>query len=213
MRLSLFFLAYSTMSNTQENEIGGSPLDRTKRPRLENDDVDSDDENLGPEDRHPKRQAVPDPETKAPHFAGQDSNNSSNANDNNKERYRRKKWEEFSEDEDDVKVLVDETDHKSQDENNKPAASISAEAAPVHYTQDATSVGSPSSGPSISLRSLVSTKDAGVIIGRGGKNVSEIREYSAARVTISDIVQGAIERILTVSGPVNAVSKVNDMAC
>ena len=59
-----------------------------------------------------------------------------------------------------------------------------------------------------SLRSVVNMKDAGVIIGRGGKNVNEIREFSGARVTISDIVPGAYDRILTVSGRVDAVAKV-----
>ncbi len=60
----------------------------------------------------------------------------------------------------------------------------------------------------ISLRSLVGMKDAGLIIGKGGKNVSEIRDSSMARVNISDIVPGAAERILTVVGPVSAVAKV-----
>ena len=51
-------------------------------------------------------------------------------------------------------------------------------------------------------------KDAGLIIGRGGKNVSKIRESSMARVNVSDIIPSAVERILTVIGPVSAVSKV-----
>jgi len=59
----------------------------------------------------------------------------------------------------------------------------------------------------ISLRALVTTKEAGVIIGKGGKNVSEIRERSGAKVTISEMVQGAYERILTVTGPLDTVAK------
>ncbi|KAI9279101.1 hypothetical protein BY458DRAFT_503135 [Sporodiniella umbellata] len=59
----------------------------------------------------------------------------------------------------------------------------------------------------MTLRSLVGMKDAGLIIGRGGKNVSEIRDLSEARVNVSDIVPGAAERILTVMGSVSAVSK------
>ena len=61
---------------------------------------------------------------------------------------------------------------------------------------------------SISLRALVTTKEAGVIIGKGGKNVSEIRDRSGAKVTISEMVQGAYERILTVTGPLDTVAKV-----
>lgn len=54
----------------------------------------------------------------------------------------------------------------------------------------------------------MSTKDAGVIIGKSGKNVSEIREQSGAKVTISEMIPGAYERILTVSGPLDTVAKV-----
>ncbi|KAF9554027.1 RNA binding protein, heterogenous nuclear RNP-K like protein, partial [Lunasporangiospora selenospora] len=61
--------------------------------------------------------------------------------------------------------------------------------------------------PTMAMRSLVSSKDAGVIIGKSGKNVSDIREQSGARVTISEIVQGAHERVLTVSGPLDTVAK------
>ncbi|CAG8513224.1 5434_t:CDS:2 [Ambispora gerdemannii] len=59
----------------------------------------------------------------------------------------------------------------------------------------------------ISLRALVTTKEAGVIIGKAGKNVSEIRDRSGAKVTISEMVQGAYERILTVTGPLDTVAK------
>ncbi|KAG0210177.1 hypothetical protein BGX28_009617 [Mortierella sp. GBA30] len=61
--------------------------------------------------------------------------------------------------------------------------------------------------PTMAIRSLVSTKDAGVIIGKGGKNVSDIREQSGAKVTISEMVPGAVERVLTVSGPLDTVAK------
>ncbi|KAI9310945.1 hypothetical protein BX666DRAFT_1868780 [Dichotomocladium elegans] len=133
--------------------MNGSPTDRSKRPRLDDEEYNSDNDRDGQDDRHPKRQAVPDPETKAPHFAGSDA---------------------------------ERQDHEQQQQQQQLSASGES---------------------SISVRSLVSTKEAGVIIGRGGKNVSEIRELSAARVTISDIVQGAYERILTVTGPAPAVAK------
>jgi heterogeneous nuclear rnp K-like protein len=65
----------------------------------------------------------------------------------------------------------------------------------------------------VSLRAIVTTKDAGVIIGKGGKNVNEIREQSGAKVTISEIVPGAVERILTVTGPLDTVALVSDHPC
>ncbi|KAI9479507.1 hypothetical protein BDB00DRAFT_879364 [Zychaea mexicana] len=252
--------------STTEVDMNGSPTDRSKRPRLEDGDWDSDYERDGQDDRHPKRQAVPDPETKAPHFAGATepdsdttgrhesngaaassaasasatgaagaSNNNNNAtqsaganNGSGTGRSRRKKWEEGgSQDSDDneddeVQILLD-SNGESKGANGpdgaaaanntgaQVAAAASTSASAVHYDaagSDAQSLASfPPGVPSVSIRSLVSTKDAGVIIGRGGKNVSEIREMSAARVTISDIIPMAYERILTVTGPVNAVAK------
>lgn len=144
-----------------EHFYNASPTDRSKRPRLE-DEADPGYEHHGKEDRHPKRQAVPDPETKAPHFAGDE-----------KKRQR-------------TISIRSETDHAYSDDHNSMK----------------------NNDVSLSLRALVGTKDAGLIIGRGGKNVNEIRDHSSARVTISDNIAGAHERILTVIGPVQAVAKV-----
>ncbi|KAF8940667.1 hypothetical protein BGZ47_007668 [Haplosporangium gracile] len=63
------------------------------------------------------------------------------------------------------------------------------------------------SPPVSTIRALVSTKEAGVIIGKSGKNVKEIRELSGARVNISEMISGAVERVLTVVGPLDAVAK------
>ncbi|KAI9363091.1 hypothetical protein BD770DRAFT_433867 [Pilaira anomala] len=167
------------MSDNENN--GGSPIDRSKRPRFEDEEWDSDYERDGQDDRHPKRLAVPDPETKAPHFVpSEDRETSTNS--------KRKKWEE-KEDSDD-EIITEET---------KPRIKLEENSTSTHNNNN--------KDETISIRSLVGTKDAGVIIGRGGKNVSDIRELSNARVTISEIVHGAYERILTVSGPPNAVAK------
>ncbi|KAF9900634.1 hypothetical protein EC991_007060 [Linnemannia zychae] len=61
--------------------------------------------------------------------------------------------------------------------------------------------------PVSTIRAIVSTKEAGVIIGKSGKNVKEIRDLSGARVNISEMIPGAAERILTVIGPLDAVAK------
>lgn len=60
----------------------------------------------------------------------------------------------------------------------------------------------------IHMRCLIVTQDASIIIGRGGKHVNEIREKSGARVMVSESIPGNPERILNVSGPLDAVSKV-----
>ncbi|KAJ1020139.1 hypothetical protein NDA16_004419 [Ustilago loliicola] len=59
----------------------------------------------------------------------------------------------------------------------------------------------------ISMRTLIVTSDASIIIGKSGKHINEIRDKSNARLNISEIIAGNPERILTVSGPLDAVSK------
>jgi heterogeneous nuclear rnp K-like protein 2 len=58
------------------------------------------------------------------------------------------------------------------------------------------------------VRAIISSAEAATVIGKGGENVSQIRKLSAARCTVSDYARGAVERILTVSGQVDAVAKV-----
>jgi heterogeneous nuclear rnp K-like protein 2 len=60
----------------------------------------------------------------------------------------------------------------------------------------------------INMRCLIVTQDASIIIGRAGAHVNEIREKSGARVVVSESIPGNPERILNVSGPLDAVSKV-----
>jgi len=59
------------------------------------------------------------------------------------------------------------------------------------------------------MRCLIVTQDASIIIGKGGAHVNEIREKSGARVMVSESIPGNPERILNVSGPLDAVSKVS----
>ena len=72
----------------------------------------------------------------------------------------------------------------------------------------ATTSAPPSPSAMIHMRCLIVTQDASIIIGRGGKHVNEIREKSGARVMVSESIPGNPERILNVSGPLDAVSKV-----
>lgn len=86
------------------------------------------------------------------------------------------------------------------DDNTKSSATTSA--APSSST----------SGPAppsamIHMRCLIVTQDASIIIGRGGAHVNEIRDKSGARVVVSESIPGNPERILNVSGPLDAVSK------
>lgn len=59
----------------------------------------------------------------------------------------------------------------------------------------------------IHIRAVISSPEAATVIGKGGENVSQIRRMSGAKCTVSDYARGAVERILTVSGPQDAVAK------
>jgi poly(rC)-binding protein 2/3/4 len=63
------------------------------------------------------------------------------------------------------------------------------------------------------VRAIISSAEAATVIGKGGENVSQIRKLSAARCTVSDYARGAVERVLTVSGQVDAVAKVRPCLC
>ncbi|KAL4067731.1 hypothetical protein J3A83DRAFT_4253987 [Scleroderma citrinum] len=86
------------------------------------------------------------------------------------------------------------------DDNTKSSATTSA--AP----SSSTSAPAPPSAM-IHMRCLIVTQDASIIIGRGGAHVNEIRDKSGARVVVSESIPGNPERILNVSGPLDAVSK------
>jgi len=58
------------------------------------------------------------------------------------------------------------------------------------------------------VRAIISSPEAATVIGKGGENVSKIRSMSGAKCTVSDYQKGAVERILTVIGVVDAVAKV-----
>ena len=63
----------------------------------------------------------------------------------------------------------------------------------------------------IHIRAVISSPEAATIIGKGGENVSNIRKISNAKCTVSDYQKGAVERILTVSGIVDATAKVRSV--
>jgi len=60
----------------------------------------------------------------------------------------------------------------------------------------------------LTLRALVSTKEAGVIIGKAGKNVADLRDQTGVKAGVSKVVQGVHDRVLTVTGTIEGVAKV-----
>ncbi|KAF4636679.1 hypothetical protein G7Y89_g1411 [Cudoniella acicularis] len=59
----------------------------------------------------------------------------------------------------------------------------------------------------LTLRAIVSSKEAGVIIGKGGKNVADLRDETGCKAGVSKVVQGVHDRVLTIAGGCEAISK------
>lgn len=80
---------------------------------------------------------------------------------------------------------------------------------PLNPTAGQTSTTDEAAAPApIQMRALIVTQDASIIIGKGGKNVNEIRDKSGSKITITEAIPGSPERVMCVAGMLDAVSKV-----
>ena len=59
----------------------------------------------------------------------------------------------------------------------------------------------------ITLRAIVTSKEAGVIIGKAGQNVADLRDKTGVRAGVSKVVPGVHDRVLTVTGPLTGISE------
>ncbi|KAL2074377.1 hypothetical protein VTL71DRAFT_8155 [Oculimacula yallundae] len=59
----------------------------------------------------------------------------------------------------------------------------------------------------LTLRAIVSSKEAGVIIGKAGKNVADLRDETGVKAGVSKVVQGVHDRVLTIAGGCESISK------
>lgn len=71
----------------------------------------------------------------------------------------------------------------------------------------------PNDGPSVTLtiRLIMQGKEVGSIIGKKGDNIKKFREESGAKINISD--GSCPERIVTVTGPTDAIFKAFNLIC
>ena len=97
---------------------------------------------------------------------------------------------------------------KSDDSKNSSRGAKAPSVTTSGEPSSSTSAQAPAPSANIHMRCLIVTQDASIIIGKGGSHVNEIREKSGARVMVSESIPGNPERILNVSGPLDAVSKV-----
>lgn len=59
----------------------------------------------------------------------------------------------------------------------------------------------------ISIRAVIPVSDAGLVIGKAGQNVQEIRTQTNARIRVSEFLRGCKERLLIIGGTASQVSK------
>src|ERR1700738_2398400 len=89
-----------------------------------------------------------------------------------------------------------------QDPNDSPMDDVVAHDNPDAQTDD------EYAASTVTLRALVTTKEAGVIIGKQGKNVAYLRDQTGVKADFSKVVPGVHDRVLTVTGSLESVSKV-----
>jgi len=58
----------------------------------------------------------------------------------------------------------------------------------------------------LTLRAIVSSKEAGVIIGKAGQNVADLRDKTGVRAGVSKVVPGVHDRVLTITGALDGVA-------
>ncbi|KAI8591810.1 hypothetical protein BDZ88DRAFT_14745 [Geranomyces variabilis] len=57
------------------------------------------------------------------------------------------------------------------------------------------------------MRALITSAEAGIVIGKQGRSISEIRLQSGAKVQISDHIPHALDRVLVITGMLDQISK------
>lgn len=50
---------------------------------------------------------------------------------------------------------------------------------------------------------------AGIIIGKGGKNVADLRERTGVKAGVSKVIAGVHERVLSITGSTSAIADVS----
>merc|ERR1711939_280610 len=98
---------------------------------------------------------------------------------------------------------ITESTTAAQEAGSAPAAAVSESNVPG----DADAQQSSTGPQQFTLRALVSSKEAGVIIGKAGKNVADLREATGVKAGVSKVVPGVPERVLSVTGTLEGVTK------
>ena len=63
----------------------------------------------------------------------------------------------------------------------------------------------------MTVRMWIDNRQVGTIIGKGGVNIKAIREQSACKVSIAELVQGASERLVSTTGSPAGINKATQL--
>ena len=97
----------------------------------------------------------------------------------------------------------------SVDERPKrPLTKRSADSASalMKRSADSTGMGVEGGAAKMHFRLLLPNKQTGTVIGKGGANIKSIREASGCQVQISENVQGATDRLITIIGDSSVIN-------
>lgn len=59
----------------------------------------------------------------------------------------------------------------------------------------------------LTVRAIVTSREAGVIIGKGGQNVADLRDATGVKAGVSKVVPGVHDRVFSVTGSLEQISK------
>lgn len=97
----------------------------------------------------------------------------------------------------------DSADHHHHHNNNDDSTAGEAKSHPVDLT-----AGGEDGHGTITLRALISTKEAGIIIGKAGETVAKLRDQTKVKAGVSKVVSGVQDRVLSITGTVDQIAEV-----
>ncbi|GAA97907.1 uncharacterized protein L969DRAFT_52382 [Mixia osmundae IAM 14324] len=114
----------------------------------------------------------------------------------------------------DVDGVAQAVANLSTTEKDSPAVQPKEDAPPqAPIRSQAASPPGQAEAPTLIMRALVSSREAGIVIGRQGKNVADIREKAQVKAGVSKLVPGVSERVLTVTGQISGVARAFGLIC
>lgn len=105
-----------------------------------------------------------------------------------------------------------EQELNNENSSQNPDSSIDSDPATSSPTNENPLTEEEIANATVTIRSLVSSKEAGVIIGKAGKNVADLREQTGVKAGVSKSMGGVQERVLTVTGTLDGISRAYAIA-